>query len=576
VRAASVTRGAGLALERLRLGALADPWRLLFLALAAVLAYLTAVPLVILLLASVRDAAGGWTLTSFVTVFTSPSFLLPVQNTLIVALAVGALAALVGTPLAWLVARTDLPFRRVVQFLVICSYVTPPFLAANAWVLLAGPNAGWLNRGWQALSGSGEPLFNVFSLQGLIFVLFLYTFPFTFIGVSSALQLLAADMEEAAAILGANSWHTMKDITLPLALPAIVSGFTLALLESITVFGAPAMLALPARLHTVTTRMYGLFDYPPQEHLAAAYALPLLLATALLLYLQRRMLGRRGFATITGKAGTQRLVRLDRWKYPALAVALGMVGLAVLLPYGQMLVTSLSKAWGQPPGPGNITLDNYHFLFTYPAAQLALVNSVKLAVLAATLGLVLALAVAYVVRHRLVLGGGVLAFLAMSPMVVPSIVLAVALFVIYTNPALRLYGTIWILLIAYLTKYLPVAFAGSANSLRSLHPDLEEAARIAGANRLVALWDVTLPLVAAGLASTWLLVFMPALRELSASVILVSPQSMVASVLFWQLYAEGKFEIVSALGVLLMLVTFAALLVSFRIAGGNIIPRQRD
>jgi iron(III) transport system permease protein len=161
-------------------------------------------------------------------------------------------------------------------------------------------------------------------------------------------------------------------------------------------------------------------------------------------------------------------------------------------------------------------------------------------------------------------------------MVVPSIVLAVALFVIYTNPALRLYGTIWILLIAYLTKYLPVAFAGSANSLRSLHPDLEEAARIAGANRLVALWDVTLPLVAAGLASTWLLVFMPALRELSASVILVSPQSMVASVLFWQLYAEGKFEIVSALGVLLMLVTFAALLVSFRIAGGNIIPRQRD
>jgi iron(III) transport system permease protein len=164
----------------------------------------------------------------------------------------------------------------------------------------------------------------------------------------------------------------------------------------------------------------------------------------------------------------------------------------------------------------------------------------------------------------------------MSPLVVPSIVLAVALFVIYTNPALRLYGTIWILLVAYLTKYLPVAFAGADNSLRSLHPDLEDAARIAGANRLVALWDVTLPLVAAGLASTWLLVFMPALRELSASVILVSPQSMVASVMFWQLYAEGKFEIVSALGVLLMLATFAALLLSVRVAGGTVIPRQRD
>src|SRR5712692_6467127 len=363
----------------------ADPWLLVFVALVGVLVYLTLIPLIILLVSSLQDERGQWTLAHFATAFTSPSFLRPIQNTLGVALVAGVLAVAVGTPLAWLVARTDMPLRRLVQFLVICSYVTPPFLAANAWVLLAGPNAGWLNRGWQALSGSGEPLFNVFSLQGLIFVLFLYTFPFTFIGVSSALQLLAADMEEAAAILGANSWHTMKDITLPLALPAIVSGFTLALLESITVFGAPAMLALPARLHTVTTRMYGLFDYPPQENLAAAYALPLLLATALLLYLQRRMLGRRGFATITGKAGTQRLVRLGPWKYPALAVALGMVALAVLLPYGQMLVTSLSKAWGQPPGPQNLTLDNYHFLFTYPAAQLALVNSVKLGVLTATL-----------------------------------------------------------------------------------------------------------------------------------------------------------------------------------------------
>jgi iron(III) transport system permease protein len=336
------------------------------------------------------------------------------------------------------------------------------------------------------------------------------------------------------------------------------------------------MIAIPARVHTITTRVWSLFDYPPQEHLAAAYALPLLGATAVLLLLQRKLIGGRGFATLTGKAGVRRIVHLGRWRLPALAAALSVVILAVVLPYSQMLVASVSRAWGQPPGPQNFTLDHYRFLFTYSVAQSALLNSLKLAVLAASLALVLGLGIAYIVRRGIVPGGALLAFLAVSPLAVPSIVLAVALFIIYTSPALRLYGTIWILLIAYLTKYLSIAFSGSDNSLRSLDPELEEAARIAGANRLVALWDVTLPLLAAGLASTWLLVFMPTLRELSASIILASPQAMVASVLFWQLYAEGKLEIVSALGVVLLMATFASLALSFRVAGGSVLPRQAE
>src|SRR6266540_5306705 len=565
---------ARLALTRAGSSLVADPWTFIFVALGGGLVYLTVIPLGILLVAGLQDARGGWTLANLVTAVTSPSFLRPIQNSLIVALSAGAVGVVIGAPLAWLVARTDLPFGRLIRFLVICSYVTPPFLGANAWVLLAGPNAGWLNRAWQSLSGSPDPLFNIFSLQGLAFILFLHTFPFTFIGVASALQLVSADTEEAASILGANPWHTVKDITLPLALPAVISGFTLAFLESITVFGAPAMIAIPARLHTITTRIWSLFDYPPQEHLAAAYAIPLLVATAVLLILQRRLLGGRGFATITGKAGTRRIVRLGAWRFPALGLAFIVVALAVLLPYAQMVVASLSKAWGRPPGLDNLTLDHYGFLFTYSLAQTALLNSLKLAVLAATLALILGVGVGYLVRRGLVPGGGILAFLALSPLAVPSIVLAVALFIIYTSPGLRLYGTIWILLIAYLTKYLSVAYSGADNSLRSLHPELEEAARISGAPRPVAMWDVTLPLVAAGLASAWLLVFMPALRELSASIILTSPQSMVASVLFWQLYAEGKLEIVSALGILLLVVTFVSLALSFRIAGGTVLPRQ--
>jgi iron(III) transport system permease protein len=569
--------------ERTLAGARVAPWqsfaldwsKIVFLILAGILIYLTVVPLLVLIATSVVGKQ-GLTLAHYVEVFTSPTFQRPAVVTLIAAFGAGTLATLVGVPLAWAVARTDMPGRRLVQFTVIASFVTPPFLGANAWVMLAGPNAGWLNRLWFTITGqTSEPLFNIFSMLGLIFVMFLYTMPFVFIAVSSALELVSSEMEDAAAILGAGWLHRTFHITFPLVLPAILAGYILAFLETITVFGTPAMVAIPARMHTVTTEIWTLFNYPPQEGLAAAYSLPLLAVTATLLWMQRRLMGRRSFATVMGKSGQRRAVRLGIWKIPLVLFAFVVALLTIILPYAQLLVSSLSRAWGRPPTLDNLTLNNYAFVLTFEFTTTAIRNSLVLATLAAMLATLLAIGLAYTVRRNLLPMPGFLTFLAMAPIVVPSIVLAVALFALYTKQWLMLYGTIWILMIAYLTKYLPLAFANCNAAITSIHPELEEAARILGANQLQALKDITVPVARAGIIGAWLLVFMPSLRELSSSVLLTSTDSIVISVAIWNLYQEGKLEAVSVLGVLLLVATFVVLAISFKVLGRDILPVQR-
>ena len=186
---------------------------------------------------------------------------------------------IIGALLAWLVTRTDLPWKKPIRALVMASFVTPPFLGAFAWTLLAGPNAGSLNKLYRAVTGSEEALFNIFTMPGLIFVMALYSFPFVFSMIANVCELISSDLEDAAEILGANKWRTAWTVTLPLALPALIGGFILAFLQSLSLFGAPAILGLPAGLHTITTQIWTLFQYPPRLDMAAAFSVPLLLAT---------------------------------------------------------------------------------------------------------------------------------------------------------------------------------------------------------------------------------------------------------------------------------------------------------
>src|SRR2546421_8409613 len=299
---------------------------------ALALLVLMALPLGWLGYMSVSGGEGA-TLAHYREVFTDAQLQKALWNTVVLAFWVGLVSLAIGAPMAWLTARTDLPGKRLIRGLIMASFVTPPFLGAFAWVMLAGPNAGLLNKLYRALTGAREPLVNVFTMPGLIFVVAIYTFPYVFIMIANTLELIPSDLEEAASILGAGRVRVALTVTLPMVLPAILSGFILAVLQALALFGSPAILALPAGFHTVTTQIWALFQYPPKVEMAAAFSVPLLLATALLLTLQKRLLGRRGYAAIGGKGGRRRRIPLRPWRLPALAPWLGLLACPPLPPY---------------------------------------------------------------------------------------------------------------------------------------------------------------------------------------------------------------------------------------------------
>src|SRR5258707_2093123 len=279
----------------------------------------------------------GITVNRYFEVFTNEQFLKAIWNALIISTWVGVLAVIIGALLAFLVTRTDLPWKKPIRALVMASFVTPPFLGAFAWTLLAGPNAGALNKLYRTVTGSEDALFNVFTMPGLIFVMALYSFPYVFSMVANVCELISSDLEDAAEILGANKWRTAWTVTLPLAMPALIGGFILAFLQSLSLFGAPAILGLPAGLHTITTQIWALFQYPPRLDLAAAFSVPLLLATMALIAVQKKILGRKGYSTVSGKGGQKRLIQLGWRGIPLLLLVLGILSLSAFLPYSIFL-----------------------------------------------------------------------------------------------------------------------------------------------------------------------------------------------------------------------------------------------
>jgi iron(III) transport system permease protein len=555
----------------LRLAATFERSLLIWILLVLVLALLVGTPVISLVTTSLRSEQ-GLTLDNYGQMASSARLRTAAGNTLTVATAVGVLSLVVGTLMAWAVAKTDMPLRGPIRLLVFGSFITPPFLGANAWVLLAGPNAGSVNRAFTALTGHPGPLTNIFSLPGLIFVESLYAYPFVFIAVTAALELISDDMEDSARLLGASRWAAARQIVVPLAAPAILAGAILAFLEAAAVFGTPAILGIPARVPVMTTELFRLFTYPPQEALAAAYSMPLLVLTALVLVIQRRLLGRRGYASVTGRAGQRRITELGVWRWPFLAFCLVVVGLAVVLPYLQLLLAAVSTSWLRPPEPGNLTFAHFYWvLFEYEGGRQALQNSLRLGILTGTAGAIIAALLAYVVNRRLLPGTHFLAFAAMVPIVVPAIVIAVGLYTVYTKPPLVLYGTLWIMFVAYLTRYLPLAFSNTDSTIKSIHSELEDAARIFGANRLRAFWDITAPLIRNGVLAAWVLLFVAALRELSSSILLFTGPTRVISVEIYDMYSIGKLESAAVMGILLLALTLGVIAVASRVIGKNYI-----
>jgi iron(III) transport system permease protein len=534
---------------------ISKPVLLLF---AALLIVLIVLPMAWLTVYALSDQTGAFTLANFQRLITDAAFVGPFLTTLALAVLSSVTCCLVAAPMGWLVARTDMQLRRPVRLLVTASFVTPPFLGAIAWELLAAPNSGLLNQLFRDITGSpaDQHLLNIYSFAGLVFVISCYTFPYVFVLVANALDRTPGDLEDASAILGATTWETARRVTVPLALPALLAGALVAFLQAMTLFGSPAILALPAGFHTITTKIWSLFEFPPKPELAAAAALPLLLLTVILLRAQHMVLGRRSYTVVGAKNSEPRIIRLGHYKWLALTVSMLVLACPVFLPYFALLNASFSKLASHIVSLNNFTLKNVEFVFfDLDETNLAIKNTFLLGILAATLGTMLAVVIGYITERKAATGHRVLAFLATAPIAIPGIVLGVGLFFAYTKPPFVLYGTLWILLIAYITLAMPAAYQQMQSAFRAVHPELEDAGRILGATRLRALWEITAPLLRTSVIATWCFIFVGVIRELSAAVMLFTSQTKVLSVLIFDLNESGDLAAISVLGVFMLIIT---------------------
>ena len=553
-----------------------DPSLLLWLGLIAVLAFLVLNPLLRLILSSFQEAdSGRLTLANYVAAYGNVRHLESLLNSLELGCGVAILATIFGVPLAWAISRTDMPAKGFIRLMTFAAFITPPYLGAVGWILLAGPNSGWLNKIWIGLTGSAHGVFNIYSMTGLILVVAVTSFPYTFLFTNSALDLVSSEMEDAAHVLGAGTLRTTLRITLPMVLPAILGGAIISFLEAISLFGAPALIALPARFNVVSTQLWQFFEYPVRVEEAAAYAMPLLLITLLMFWVQRSILGRKGYATVTGKGGERRMIALGGWRWVMLGYSLFVCGLSVFLPMFVLIQAAFAKAWGRGLSLQNLTLDNFHYLlFEQTQAKQTILNTFLYAGITAFAAIFLALAIAYVVSRKLVPWSNLLAFLCMAPFVIPGIVLAIGFYAAYTAAPFALYGSATILILAFVTRFLPIAYTSSSAGLKSINPEMEEAVRILGGSRLLAIRKVLVPLIKKSIAGAWILVFIPATRELSSAIFLVGPHTRVISVMLFDLSEEGNFEVLSALGVILLVATLVIAGIGFKVIGRDFMLRR--
>lgn len=541
--------------------------RFLLLLAGGLLLILVGYPLFWLLFRSV----GGpqtFTLKYYAEMFTNPGLLEPLVNTLLLAVLVGVGSCTVAVPLAWAVARTDLPLKGLINVVVAVSFMIPPYLTSVAYTMLLGPKAGVINEFWRNLTGLEEPLFNIFSMGGVVLVIAANAYAYVYLFVLAALRSIDPGLEMSARLLGAGTFSTTLRITLPMALPAISSGFLLAALNATALFGPQAFIGLPAQIYFLPTLIFTkLGRYPPEFASAAAMCSLLIVLMFTGLLVQKRLLGKRSYVSISGKAAAQRPLPLGSWKwlFLGLAAVIGLISFGI--PFTTMLFFSFSKSWVGPVNLANFTLDNYTYvLFKDPVTRRSIVNTLTFATLAATGAVLLGALVAYIVQRSKLRGRQALDFLASMPLGLPGNVLAVGMILAFGRPPFLLYGTAWILPLAYVIRFLPSAERAGIGALQQVDTSLELAARVSGASWFTAFRRVVVPLLGPSLMAAWLLIFINSIGELSASVLLYSAGAEVASVAIFRLNEQGSTEAIAAFAVLMVVFALSLLVLASRIA----------
>lgn len=537
----------------------------------AFVAYLALIPLVFLLWQSfftpqTATKAAEFTLGNYASAYSSLETVRLFVNSLQFACGTAVFAFVVGTLLAWMNERTNTPFKALFFALSIIPLVIPGILFTVAWILLGSPKIGIVNLALQSWFGTDFVFVNVYSLWGMVWVEGLHYSPMAFLLMTAAFRSMDPALEESAMMSGANIFQVAWQITLKLTWPAIFATLLILFVRAIESFEVPALLGLPVGIHVFTSSIYqAIHQYPSRIGLASAYAVTLLLITTVGVYFQSRLSSQGSkYSTMTGKGFRPRTIDLGRWRFLAAGIFVVYFLLIVVLPFLVLLWSSFQKFYSVPSMAAlqNLTLDSYRFIFSYPTLARSVWNSLLLALGSATVIMLVTSVICWIVVKTKLPGRWLLDNLASLPMVFPGLVLGLSIMIFYLNFDIGIYGTIWIMFAAYITRFLPYGLRYNTTSMLQIHKELEESAAMSGASWGTTFRRIILPLLKPGLVAGWIYIVIVSIRELAASILLYSPGTEVVSIVIWELWENGQYVELSALGVLFIIALFVLVMLA--------------
>ena len=487
-------------------------------------------------------------------------------NTVTVAVVATAMAVVFGFVMGWILTRTNVPGRAALEQLMALPYYVTPLMGALAWSLIGSPSGGFLNQVWRALGGEGH-LIDVTTPYGIAWVMALFEGSVAFVMIGAVMKSMDPALEEASQVLGAGRLRTMLRITLPLVLPGVLGAAIFVFAEMLGSFSAALVLGLPSRFYVVTTAMYQLVSqYPPQFPRAAAMGVSLFAVMFLMVYIYRRVVSGGTFVTITGKAFRPRVMNVGSLRWSLLAICWAYLGVAVILPIFTLLYSSVQRLATAFPKAGNFTLENYRTALSLDAVRGALWNSLLLGVGTASLGVLIMGFLAWMIYRSRLPGVGVIEYVLMFPQAVPRLGFAFGMLWAWLIFPIPVYGTLWLLLIAYLTVFLPLGLRTIAGVILQIDRSLEESAQMCGASWGYRMRTVTMPLLRPGLIAAWLLLFIASVRELGASILLMGPHSKVITPAIVESWFSTSTELTAAMALLQTLAVAIALVLLFTVA----------
>ncbi len=479
-----------------------------------------------------------------------PGYRAIVVNTLMVACAATVMALAFGFVTAWILNRTNVPFRRTLDQLMAVPYYVTPLLGALAWSFLGAPESGFINEAWRRLGGDA-PLIDITSPLGIAWVMALFEGSVAFVMIGAVLQSMDPSLEEASQVSGASRWRTMLRITLPLAAPGVLGAAVFVFAEMLGSFSAALVLGTPARFFVVTTAIYQLVSqFPPRLPMAAAMGVSLFAVMFVMMFIYRAVTAHRSFVTISGKAFRPRVMELGRARWLLFAACGAYVTLAAVLPIAVLAYVSVQKLAVAFPAADNFTLDNFRQALSLNAITQAMTNSLALGVLTGTIGVVLTGLVAWIIQRSRLPGRGVLEYIVMLPQAVPRLVFAFGMMWAWLILPVPIYGTFWVLLIAYLTVFLPLGVRTISGVIMQLDRSLDECGQVCGASWSYRVRTILAPLLRPGLVAAWLLIFIASVRELGASILLMGPTSKVLTPAIVEAWFSSSAELTAAMALI--------------------------